>query len=51
MKNINWNDIISIASQSAQPGNLPQQEFINLVQQAKILYTKKRKKKELNSDY
>lgn len=51
MKNINWNDIISIASQSAQPGNLSQQEFINLVQQAKILYSKKRKKKDLNSDF
>ena len=53
-KNINWNDIITIASQSSQPGNLPQQEFINLVQQAKLLYSKqkrKRKEKKLTTDF
>ena len=46
-KNISWNDIITVASQSVQPDNLPEQEFINLVQQGKTLYAKqKRKKKE-----
>jgi Ca-activated chloride channel homolog len=50
-KNINWNDIVTIAAQSSQPNNLPQQEFINLVQHAKILYSKqKRKKKEKTAD-
>ncbi|MES1215940.1 MAG: von Willebrand factor type A domain-containing protein [Bacteroidota bacterium] len=50
-KSINWNDLITIATQSSQPGNLPQQEFINLVQQAKILYLKqKRKRKEKSTE-
>jgi Ca-activated chloride channel homolog len=45
-KVINWNEIVTIAAQSAQPGNLPQQEFLNIVQQAKILYSKRKRKKE-----
>ena len=49
-KVVSWNDITTIATQSAQPDNLPQQEFINLVQQAKILYSKKKKKKEVSAE-
>jgi Ca-activated chloride channel family protein len=48
-KVLNWNDIATIAAQSAQPGNLPQQEFISLVQQARALYSKKKKKKDGSS--
>lgn len=44
-KNINWNDIITIATQSAEKNNLLQQEFISLVQQAKIIYSKQKRKK------
>lgn len=50
-KNINWNDVVAIASASAIPGNLQQQEFITLVQQAKSIYSKKRKKKESLAEY
>lgn len=44
-KNINWNDIIAIATQSAEKDNLSQQEFISLVQQAKVIYSKQKRKK------
>ncbi|MBS1577350.1 MAG: von Willebrand factor type A domain-containing protein [Bacteroidetes bacterium] len=43
-KEINLNDVTAIARQSAQQNNLSQQEFINLVQQAKMLYSKKKRK-------
>jgi Ca-activated chloride channel family protein len=45
-KNINWNDIITIATQSMQPGNLPQQELVGIVQQAKTLYSKQKRKRK-----
>jgi Ca-activated chloride channel homolog len=44
-KDISWSDIIAIAEQSSDNDNLPQKEFISLVQQAKILYSKRKKKK------
>jgi Ca-activated chloride channel family protein len=50
-KNINWNAIIAIATESAQKGNLSQQEFTSIVQQAKIIYSKKRRKKEAAAEY
>lgn len=49
-KTINLNDVTTIAMQSAQQNSLPQQEFISLVQQAKILYSKKKKKKESSGE-
>ncbi|MCW3118388.1 MAG: hypothetical protein JWM28_2470, partial [Chitinophagaceae bacterium] len=49
-KNINWNDIITIASQSSEQDNLPQQEFINLAQQAKTLYSKQKRKRKDKKD-
>jgi len=49
-KNINWNDIIAIAIQSAEKNNLLQQEFISLVQQAKIIYSKQKRKKSDNNN-
>ena len=52
-KNSAWSDIISIALESAQSEDVSQQEFIGLVQQAKILYTKqkKRKREAASSNY
>jgi Ca-activated chloride channel family protein len=44
-KNINWNDIISLAEESSSNNDLLQQEFIGLVQQAKTLYSKNKKKR------
>ncbi len=44
-KDIEWNQITDIATQSSSQDDLLQKEFINLVQQAKILYSKIRKKK------
>jgi Ca-activated chloride channel family protein len=44
-KNISWNDIILIAQQSAGKGDILQNEFVTLVQQAKALYTKGKKKR------
>jgi len=47
-KNINWNDVILLASQTSNDNDLIQTEFISLLKQAKNLYTsKKKKKKEL----
>ncbi|MBN8672797.1 MAG: von Willebrand factor type A domain-containing protein [Chitinophagales bacterium] len=44
-KDIEWHEIIDIATQSSSPDDLLQKEFINLVQQAKTLYSKVKKKK------
>jgi Ca-activated chloride channel family protein len=45
IKNITWNDIVSAAIASAEPNDILQQEFISIVQQAKTLYSKTKKKK------
>jgi Ca-activated chloride channel family protein len=51
-KNINWNDIIALATQSIQKDNLMQKEFVALVQLAKVIYAKqKRKKKETDEGH
>ncbi|HSU27396.1 MAG TPA: von Willebrand factor type A domain-containing protein [Chitinophagaceae bacterium] len=44
-KNMNWNDIITLAGQAPGANDLLQKEFISLVQQAKTLYSKGKKKK------
>ena len=44
-KNTSWNDVINMAEQSSGPADLLQKEFIALVQQAKTLYLKVKKKK------
>ncbi len=44
-KNIGWNEILGIAESSSGHGDLLQKEFISLVQQAKVLYSKVKKKK------
>ncbi len=45
LKNIGWNEIISLAEESSGKDDLIQKEFISLVQQAKVLYSKGKKKK------
>jgi len=44
-KNIGWNDIIILADETCSKNDLLQKEFIVLVQQAKNLYTKVKKKR------
>jgi len=46
LKNVEWNDIISIAKNSADVSNVQQKEFISLVEKAKSLYSKTKKKKK-----
>jgi Ca-activated chloride channel family protein len=45
IKNIGWNEIITLAQSSCGSNDLLQKEFVSLVQQAKILYSKTKKKK------
>jgi Ca-activated chloride channel family protein len=44
VKNNSWNEILSMAAAAAETGNYSQKEFISLVEQAKSIYSKKRKK-------
>lgn len=50
IKNINWNDILNLATQSADTNDLSQQEFVTLVQQAKDLYSKQKKRKKKRNE-
>jgi Ca-activated chloride channel family protein len=45
IKNISWNDIINLAETSCGRNDLLQKEFISILQQAKDLYMKVKKKK------
>ncbi|HEV8285608.1 MAG TPA: von Willebrand factor type A domain-containing protein [Chitinophagaceae bacterium] len=45
-KTISWNDIILLATETSDDQDLLQKEFISLVKQAKILYSKQKKKKK-----
>jgi Ca-activated chloride channel family protein len=44
VKDISWNEIMQIASSSADPSNYSQSEFLTLIQKAKVIYSRKRKK-------
>lgn len=44
-KDISWNEVLSLAENSLERSDQLQKEFISLVQQAKTLYTKVKKKK------
>jgi Ca-activated chloride channel family protein len=44
-KNMTWNDIVARASSSIDEQDLLQKEFVGIVQQAKTLYSKSKKKK------
>ena len=48
IKNTNWNDLVQLAEASSADENQLQKEFIELVKQAKTLYTKVKKKKGNN---
>jgi Ca-activated chloride channel family protein len=45
VKNIGWNDIVTLAESASGKDDLLQKEFLALVQQAKNLYSKVKKKK------
>ena len=45
VKNIGWNDIVTLAEISSGKDDLLQKEFLKLVNQAKTLYLKMKKKK------
>ncbi len=45
VKNKNWNDVVTLAESSSGENDSLQKEFIRLVQQAKALYSKGKKKK------
>ncbi len=46
VKNSNWNSVLEIAKPAADMSNYSQAEFLGIVEQAKKLYGKKRKKDE-----
>ena len=43
---VDWNDVLLLATASANTNDLLQKEFISLVEQAKVLYSKGKKKKK-----
>lgn len=45
MKDSNWDDVVTLAQQACNTDELVQKEFISLLQQAKNLYSKIKKKK------
>lgn len=45
-KNLTWNDVLLLATSAADMQDPLQQEFVTLVQQAKLLYSKTKKKKK-----
>ena len=45
VKDIDWDAIQNMAAQAAEPGDLLQSEFATLVQQARLLYSKNKKKR------
>jgi Ca-activated chloride channel family protein len=44
VKDISWNTVYQTAVSAADTSNFSQQEFLSLVQQAKLIYSKKRKR-------
>ena len=46
VKDVTWNDIMSLAKPSVDATNFSQKEFLELVELAKKLYGKKRKKSD-----
>lgn len=45
-KNLTWTDIVNWAAATADPNDLLQKEFVGLVQQARVLYAKFKKRKK-----
>ena len=46
-KEINWNDTILLASQTSDDNDPIQKEFVSLVKEARVLYTKQKKRRKL----
>ena len=46
VRDVSWNTILQIAASAADPESYSQKEFVSLVQQAKMIYGKKRKKND-----
>jgi Ca-activated chloride channel family protein len=46
VKDINWNEMLAMATKYSNPNDVTQQEFVSLVQQAKTLYTKHKRRRE-----
>ncbi|HYO21233.1 MAG TPA: von Willebrand factor type A domain-containing protein [Flavisolibacter sp.] len=46
VKDVSWNDVINVAKPAVDMNNYSQKEFLELVEMAKKLYGKKRKKEE-----
>lgn len=44
-RNLTWNDVVNWAVATADPADLLQKEFVSIVQHAKTLYTRTKKKK------
>jgi len=44
VKEGSWNEVLSLASASADTNNVSQMEFLDLVKQARLIYNKKRKR-------
>jgi Ca-activated chloride channel family protein len=49
-KNVGWNEVMNLATQSSSSTDQLQMEFTNLVQQARTLYSRNKKRKSNNSD-
>jgi Ca-activated chloride channel family protein len=49
LKNTNWNDVVTWATAASDDKDILQQEFVNIVQQARTLYSKMKKKKGGNT--
>jgi Ca-activated chloride channel family protein len=50
MKQVNWDDVMEIASQSVDQNDISQTEFLGLVDKAKKIYAKEKKKKKSKSE-
>jgi Ca-activated chloride channel family protein len=50
IKNTSWNDIVSLAASTSNEQDTIQKEFVNIVQQAKALYSKEKKRKKPKTD-
>jgi Ca-activated chloride channel family protein len=46
-KNMSWNDVILMASDASDDNDPLQKEYVSLLKQAKILYSKHKKRKKL----
>jgi Ca-activated chloride channel homolog len=49
-RNLDWNDVLLLATASANQHDVLQKEFISLVEQARVLYSKGKKKKKRNKE-